>query len=602
MGRKIDATARFFSFGGSPRRHTDSQGRGVYYAQGPPKLPPAIEYVPSQLEQLGTSSRATEVDETYKQWLNTESPTVENGSPSAVMSRIYHLLCKARIDFPSTHFDQEIPPSSPGIEVALVDLIRAYGSVYRDYRSLEGALTTEMADHELLQAKCRSLEDKISSLGKDIEKEGIKIALLREEQATREKRVAADHRHQLQEHRKSAEEEKASMKNRLDKEMVSMKNRLERDLIQSHESHKATIERYEMLRGEMREKHEEEKAALGRQIEDATASFRGKLGNAQDKYNEEMEKMYKEIEDIIKEHEDEKTRMRALHADEKIRLEYKREQDSKDLRNEVEVLKGALVKRDHFKALSDNELAHRFQDISSEIDEFARVRWDNGLEPTWPFPDASFRNSRNERRTKKYIVQNVIWVILYEKIFCTPFRVLGSKGKSLEQEWMGMYGQDRKSTGLYPKPTKPSEKWRYETMKEAYEAVSQPLQKWDPGYGVKQGYELSMKEIIEDISRELGRVAFVDEKDNPRISDLARKAAKLWLEVGQQRCRIFLLMSSSGEKPLRSDKSSLDRDRAQELVVVPELRRMGNAQGERLEKDELVSGCKGEFSVFSAGP
>jgi len=138
-------------------------------------------------------------------------------------------------------------------------------------------------------------------------------------------------------------------------------------------------------------------------------------------------------------------------------------------------------------------------------------------------------------------------------------------------------------------------------MKKTCEAVGQPLQEWDPGYGVKQGYEQSVKEVMKDISDELGRVASISSKDKQRISDLVRKAATLWLEIGQQRCRIFLLMSDSGGRPSRNEPSSLDGDETQELVVMPELRRKGNAQGERLEKDELISGCKGEFSVFYVG-
>jgi len=107
-----------------------------------------------------------------------------------------------------------------------------------------------------------------------------------------------------------------------------------------------------------------------------------------------------------------------------------------------------------------------------------------------------------------------------------------------------------------------------------------------------------VKEATEDILKELGRVASVTDSDRQRFSDLVTRAAKLWLEVGQQRYRLFVLMSDSDGEPSRSGQVVVDKDGTQKLVVVPELRRIGNAQGERLEKDELVADCKGVFSVF----
>jgi hypothetical protein len=135
-------------------------------------------------------------------------------------------------------------------------------------------------------------------------------------------------------------------------------------------------------------------------------------------------------------------------------------------------------------------------------------------------------------------------------------------------------------------------------MKKCTKAAGQTSIIWEPSYNVKSDYESSMKEATEGIAQELERVAPVDGSDKQRVVDLVRKAAMLWLEVGLQRCRVFLLMSDLGEEPSRSGQASLDRDGVQKLVVVPELRRMGNVHGERLERDELVSGCKGKFSVL----
>jgi hypothetical protein len=135
--------------------------------------------------------------------------------------------------------------------------------------------------------------------------------------------------------------------------------------------------------------------------------------------------------------------MEEQYAAEKSRLEKEREEEHRSLRGDIEALKGALIKRDHFKDfnMSGRDLSLRFQDLASEIDAFSRIRWDNERETTWPFPDKVFRRSDNERRSKKHVIQNTLWAILYERIFCTPFRVLGSEGMLMERDWVEKYGQ-----------------------------------------------------------------------------------------------------------------------------------------------------------------
>ena len=163
--------------------------------------------------------------------------------------------------------------------------------------------------------------------------------------------------------------------------------------------------------------------------------------------------------------------------------------------------------------------------------------------------------------------------------------------------------KDRKSTGALahsPVPTKVTEKWRYDKIKECFDATSQHLEEGDDNYNVKQDYELSMKEAIDDILKELGRVASVSDIDKQNFRNLVRKAARFWLEVGQQRYRLFLVMSDSGGEPSRSGQIAVGKDGTQKLVVVPELRRIGSGQGEGLENNELVADCKGVFRVFES--
>jgi DNA repair exonuclease SbcCD ATPase subunit len=202
----------------------------------------------------------------------------------------------------------------------------------------------------------------------------------------------------------------------------------------------------------METKYQNEKAAMEKSKQAVERQYYTQLGIAKENYDKEMERRDEEIEKLEDEHECEMEKMRERHDAEKLELEAKWEEKIKILMDEKEDLKSALVKRDHFKAMSDHELAQRFQNLASEVDEFARVRWDSRLESTWPFPDQLLRNSENERRTKQHVVQNTLWVILYEKIFCTPFRVLGEGGKPLELEWIKKYGQGRLLCSISPGP------------------------------------------------------------------------------------------------------------------------------------------------------
>ncbi|KAI9768394.1 MAG: hypothetical protein M1839_004131 [Geoglossum umbratile] len=405
-------------------------------------------------------------------------------------------------------------------------------------------------------------------------------------------------------------EEKQQMALRFDTEMdgLTSTTRLQKETYeielanlrkQSEGDRQRMATEHKMEMASLGKRFEEEKAAMDWNVQVARDKFYTQLGDAQDKHNREMTRMARAIEEISREHEAEKGKMKQLYHEEKVAPETKQEGDNKNLKEGVVALKGALVKRHPPKTMSDHELAHRFQDLASEVDSFSRVRWENGLQPSWPFPERSFHNLENVRRTKQYVIQNTIWVILYEKIFCTPFQVLGAEGQSLEQEWVERHGQGQNPTGgLALWPTKSSEKWRCETVKKCLKAISQPLPESDLNRRVKRDYESSVKEAAEDISQELGRVAPVGSSDKQRMVELVRKAAKLWLRVGQENYRAFLLMSNSGARPSRSGQAFIGPNGAQEQVVVPELRRMGNAQGERLREDALVPDCKGKFSVF----
>jgi hypothetical protein len=265
------------------------------------------------------------------------------------------------------------------------------------------------------------------------------------------------------------QEQLMAMKREASTELARTTKRLESQLLLAQTDHTTATEHHEMQAKKMTKKHEDEKRLIERRFmeqksqmehesleqnrkvaeefrskkhaleEDfrlARANFESQLEQTKRQLDQERKGKVNEIERIRNAHDAEKRKMRENFEVEKTGL-------VRGLKETVESLKGALVERDHFKAMSDHELAHRFQDISIEVDEFARVQWDIGQESLWPFPGQSFRKSENQRRTKQYIIQNTLWVILYESIFCTPFRVLGNQGKSLEATWIEKFGQGK---------------------------------------------------------------------------------------------------------------------------------------------------------------
>jgi hypothetical protein len=394
-------------------------------------------------------------------------------------------------------FNDARAPNQKDLEDKIATLKKENEKKIDRFRTVISALEDEHVSREQMY------DDKMKRLQEDYQSEKTAVAegyKLKMQQLESEMRLLnSQHDDELNGLTKLHREHAANVKSANEEVMAEMERKFEIQMLQSQESLRTMTERYEAQLGEMRTRHDEEKrqmtsrfntqetranndflsekailsstiksqaeryetqlmnlrkqtteakhqtekAAMEKSKQAVEKHYHTQLGIVKENHNKEMERMVEEIDKLMEEHECEKEKMRELHDAEKLELEAKREQENKSLRDGNEALKSALVKRDYFKAMSDHELAQRFQNLASEVDEFARVRWDSRRESTWPFPDQLLRNSENERRTKQHVVQNTLWVILYEKIFCTPFRVLGEGGEPLELEWIQKYGEGK---------------------------------------------------------------------------------------------------------------------------------------------------------------
>jgi len=88
----------------------------------------------------------------------------------------------------------------------------------------------------------------------------------------------------------------------------------------------------------------------------------------------------------------------------------------------------------------------------------------------------------------------------------------------------------------------------------------------------------------------------VDNTTIKTLEDVAKKAAKMWLEFGTQRCRLLVVISRSNLELPPSERIRKARvvvgGSSLELVTLPGLQRLGNSDGQDLTEEQMVAGCE----------
>jgi hypothetical protein len=110
----------------------------------------------------------------------------------------------------------------------------------------------------------------------------------------------------------------------------------------------------------------------------------------------------------------------------------------------IEDFKSSSARREHFKGMTDSQAAAQYKRLANSIDEFSRIEWERNKEHTWPVPDKDMgRLARNTRKLKQHIIQNTLWLLLYDHIFQSPFKILGIDGEQDDKEWIPIYSSGR---------------------------------------------------------------------------------------------------------------------------------------------------------------
>ena len=145
----------------------------------------------------------------------------------------------------------------------------------------------------------------------------------------------------------------------------------------------------------------------------------------------------------------------------------------------------------------------------------------------------------------------------------------------------------------WPEANEKSEEFRYKTVKDCQDAVGRRGNESGLSRRRRDIYGKSLEETVNEIAESIEQVAFLNKDGEEIIRNLVRIAAKLWLEFGCQRYRIIFIFPPSLRRSAESSSSQ-----SRELVVRPQVRRIGSSQGTELDKEEIIKGCEGEWSTY----
>lgn len=177
----------------------------------------------------------------------------------------------------------------------------------------------------------------------------------------------------------------------------------------------------------------------------------GQMKDMERRHDAEQQNMLRIFDDREKEFMQEKLKLAEDHAAKTISLENQFEAEKSTLlthhaaekarlKKDVENLNGALIARDHFKPLTDVELAQQFLDLDHEIEVVAGIEWKFN-KTGWDEEPLQKMKNHQQRKFRKAFLHESIWIVLYDNVLSTPFKVFGDEGRLLEIQWADTFNK-----------------------------------------------------------------------------------------------------------------------------------------------------------------
>jgi hypothetical protein len=135
-----------------------------------------------------------------------------------------------------------------------------------------------------------------------------------------------------------------------------------------------------------------------------------------------------------------------------------------------------------------------------------------------------------------------------------------------------------------------AERWRYVNIKECHAALRMRVaSELDYRAKLKKSFKFSLENLRESMWRKIGEVVEYKRESVQAMEQMTIKAVNMWLEFGEQRCRILAIENRPNGEVV-DDRVNKKVD----LLVRPQLKRYGKSNGQDLDIEEIIKGCEGE--------
>ncbi|ETI21667.1 hypothetical protein G647_08014 [Cladophialophora carrionii CBS 160.54] len=314
----------------------------------------------------------------------------------------------------------------------------------------------------------------------------------------------------------------------------------------------------------------------------------------------ECEKQHKAfVDSLVSDHQ---SRIHLLIQEHETDNKRRDDEYSANIAREEEKVKEAeremCLSVDNFRGMQDAELEKRFYKLTTEIEGLSR------LTSAPDFAQQAEAMGLNIRpactippQDHKFLFQSILWKIVIDGTFLTPFRVFGAYGDPIYQTWKALFGVRDQALPEWPEPDPLAEKWRYTTVDRLRIAQNALTGSHSQRQEIQTSYQDRISALTSALS---GLFAFPSTANNnspslaTRLDELLDQASEFAILIAVQRYRVrFFLPSSLGPRSQLDPKyvkgvypaSELEFAYANaEFVVSPGLVKEGNSRGGKLEE------------------